>query len=180
MLDEVQTGIGRTGTWFAYQGDETPVIPDIITLAKGLAGGIPIGAVIGICTAAEILHPGMHGSTFGGNPISARAGLAVLQAIEEDDLLTRATQAGDRLAAGVLAAAGDQVTEVRGKGLLRAAQLSDEHATAAKETEAALRAGGVLANPVTPTAIRMAPALTITDTDIDQAVETWAGLGQQP
>ena len=179
VLDEVQTGIGRTGTWFAYQGDENPVIPDIITLAKGLAGGIPIGAVIGICTAAEILQPGMHGSTFGGNPISARAGLAVLQTIEEDDLLTRATQAGDRLAAGVLDAAGDQVTEVRGKGLLRAAQLKDQHATAAKETEASLRAGGVLANPVTSTAIRMAPALTITDADIDQALQAWGGLGRQ-
>jgi acetylornithine/N-succinyldiaminopimelate aminotransferase len=179
VLDEVQTGIGRTGTWYAYQGDEKPVIPDIITLAKGLAGGIPIGAVIGICTAAEILQLGMHGSTFGGNPISARAGLAVLQAIDEDDLLARATQAGDRLAEGVRDATGDQVSEVRGQGLLRAAQLVAEHATAAKETEAALRAGGVLANPVTPTAIRMAPALTITDEDIDQAVETWAELGRR-
>ena len=179
VLDEVQTGIGRTGTWFAYQGEQDPVIPDIITLAKGLAGGIPIGAVIGICTAADILQPGMHGSTFGGNPISARASLAVLQAIEDDDLLARATQAGDRLASGVLEAAGDQVTEVRGKGLLRAAQLSAEHATSAKEVEAALRTGRVLVNPVTSTAIRMAPALTITDADIDQAVDTWSGLRRQ-
>ena len=177
VLDEVQTGIGRTGNWFAYQGDEAPVIPDIITLAKGLGGGIPIGAVIGICTAAEILQPGMHGSTFGGNPISARAGLAVLAAIEEDDLLARVTKAGDKLAAVVREVAGDQVVEVRGKGLLRAAQLTDQHATAAKESEAKLRSNGVLANPVTPTAIRMAPALTITDADIDQAIDAWAKLG---
>ncbi len=177
VLDEVQTGIGRTGTWFAYQSDEAPVIPDIITLAKGLGGGIPIGAVIGICTAAEILQPGMHGSTFGGNPISARAGLAVLDAIEEDDLLARATTAGDKLPAGILEVAGDRVAEVRGKGLLRAAQLTDQNTTAAKETEANLRANGVLANPVTPTAIRMAPALTITDADIDQAIDAWANLG---
>jgi acetylornithine aminotransferase len=179
VLDEVQTGIGRTGTWFAYQGDEAPVIPDIITLAKGLAGGIPIGAVIGICTAAEILQPGMHGSTFGGNPISARAGLAVLDAIEEDDLLSRATTAGDKLAAGIGEVVGDRVAEVRGRGLLRAAQLTDQRATAAKETEAKLRANGVLANPVTPTAIRMAPALTITDADIDQAIDAWAKVRHQ-
>ena len=179
VLDEVQTGIGRTGSWFAYQGDDNPVIPDIITLAKGLAGGIPIGAVIGICTAAEILQPGMHGSTFGGNPISARAGLAVLDAIEEDDLLARATTSGDRLAAGICEVAAGRVAEVRGRGLLRAAQLTDNCATAAKETEALLRASGVLANPVTPTAIRMAPALTITDADVDQAIDAWAIAGQQ-
>ena len=177
VLDEVQTGIGRTGNWFAYQGDEAPVIPDIITLAKGLGGGIPIGAVIGICTAAEILQPGMHGSTFGGNPISTRAGLAVLDAIEEDDLLARATTAGDKLAAGILEVAGAQVAEVRGKGLLRAARLTDQNTTAGKEADAKLRANGVLANPVTPTAIRMAPALTITDADIDQAIDAWVKLG---
>lgn len=173
IFDEVQTGIGRTGTWFAYQGEEDPVIPDAITLAKGLAGGIPIGALIGICTAAELLQPGMHGSTFGGNPISARAGLAVLDAIEEDDLLTRATQAGEKLAAGVRQVAGSAVTDVRGRGLLRAAALAD---LPAQEVEASLRARGVLVNPVSPTAIRMAPALTITDGDIDDALTAWESI----
>lgn len=173
IFDEVQTGIGRTGTWFAYQGEEDPVIPDAITLAKGLAGGIPIGALIGICTAADLLQPGMHGSTFGGNPISARAGLAVLDAIEEDDLLTRATQAGEKLATGVRQVAGGDVAEVRGRGLLRAAALTG---LPAKDVEAALRAGGVLANPVSPTAIRMAPALTITDGDIDDALNAWENI----
>ncbi len=96
VLDEVQSGIGRTGTWFAYQSED--VTPDVITLAKGLAGGIPIGAVIGIGDAASLFQPGMHGSTFGGNPISARAALAVIGAIEEDDLLNRVTTAGEYLA----------------------------------------------------------------------------------
>lgn len=168
VLDEVQSGIGRTGSWFAYQA--TGVLPDVVTLAKGLAGGIPIGAVIGIGGAAELLQPGMHGSTFGGNPISARAGLAVLDAIEEDRLLDRATAAGERLASGVLDAAGDLVSTVRGHGLLRAAVLVDRPAP---EVTDALRAGGVLANPVSPNAVRMAPALTITDADIDQAIEAW-------
>ncbi len=171
VLDEVQTGIGRTGTWFAYQGEDDPVIPDIITLAKGLAGGIPIGAVIGICTAAELLQPGMHGSTFGGNPISARAALAVIDAIEQDDLLTRVQAAGERLETNVMQAAGNAVTEVRGKGLLRAAALAQ---APAKDVEVALRANGVLANAVSPTAIRMAPALTITDEDIELAAQGWA------
>lgn len=171
VLDEVQTGIGRTGTWFAYQGEDDAVIPDIITLAKGLAGGIPIGAVIGICTAAELLQPGMHGSTFGGNPISARAALAVIDAIEQDDLLTRVQAAGERLEASVMLACGNAVTEVRGKGLLRAAALAE---APAKDVDLALRANGVLANAVSPTAIRMAPALTITDEDVDMAALGWA------
>ena len=169
VLDEVQSGIGRTGKWFAYQWED--VTPDVITLAKGLAGGIPIGAVIGIGDAASLFQPGMHGSTFGGNPISARAALAVIGAIEEDDLLDRVTKAGEYLAANVMDAAGKAVTEVRGKGLLRAAALNG---FASADMERALRANGVLANPVSPTAIRMAPALTITDADIDDAAEAWS------
>ncbi|MDA2987866.1 MAG: acetylornithine transaminase [Actinomycetota bacterium] len=169
VLDEVQSGIGRTGKWFAYQWDD--VTPDVITLAKGLAGGIPIGAVIGIGDAASLFQPGMHGSTFGGNPISARAALAVIGAIEDDDLLNRAVTAGEKLAASVMQAAGDAVTEVRGKGLLRAAALNG---VASADMERALRANGVLANPVSPTAIRMAPALTIADADIADAAEAWS------
>ena len=169
VLDEVQTGVGRTGKWFAYQWHG--ITPDVITLAKGLAGGIPIGAVIGIGGAASLFQPGMHGSTFGGNPISARAALAVLDAIEEDDLLNRVVIAGDSLASAVQQAAGGAVTEVRGAGLLRAAALAT---TPSADMERALRANGVLANPVSPTAIRMAPALTITDDDIADAAQSWA------
>ena len=169
VLDEVQTGIGRTGRWFAYQWED--VTPDVITLAKGLAGGIPIGAVIGIGDAATLFQPGMHGSTFGGNPISARAALAVIDAIDQDGLLSRAQEAGEALAKSVHEAAGDAVTEVRGRGLLRAAALNG---IASADVERELRANGVLANPVSPTAIRMAPALTITDEDIADAAQAWS------
>lgn len=168
VLDEVQTGMGRTGHWFGYQWEG--ITPDVITLAKGLAGGIPMGAVIGIGAAASLFSPGMHGSTFGGNPISARAALAVIDAIESDGVLLRAQEAGERLAQGVMKVADSAVSEVRGRGLLRAAALLD---TPSSEVEATLRANGVLANPVSPTAIRMAPALTITDADIDAAIEAW-------
>jgi acetylornithine/N-succinyldiaminopimelate aminotransferase len=169
VLDEVQTGVGRTGKWFAYQWEG--ITPDVITLAKGLAGGIPIGAVIGIGDAATLFQPGMHGSTFGGNPISARAALAVIDAIEQDQLHERVMAAGERLAQQVMEAAGDRVTEVRGRGLLRAAVLAN---LTSPDVERALRSNGVLANPVSPTAIRMAPALTITDTDIDDAAIAWS------
>lgn len=168
VLDEVQSGIGRTGKWFAYQWED--VTPDVLTLAKGLAGGIPIGAVIGIGDAATLFQPGMHGSTFGGNPISARAALSVIDAIDDDGLLSRAQEAGEALANAVQKAAGDAVTEVRGKGLLRAAALNG---IASADVERSLRANGVLANPVSPTAIRMAPALTITDEDIADAAAAW-------
>jgi acetylornithine aminotransferase len=168
VLDEVQTGMGRTGHWFGYQWEG--ITPDIITLAKGLAGGIPMGAVIGIGSAATLFTPGMHGSTFGGNPISARAALAVIDAIESEGLLARVQEAGDRLAHGVMKVAGSGVSDVRGRGLLRAAALIDRPSA---DVEGVLRGHGVLANAVSPTAIRMAPALTIPDPDIDDAIDAW-------
>ncbi len=171
VVDEVQTGIGRTGEWFAYRAEE--IVPDVVTLAKGLGGGIPIGAVIGIGDAATLLQPGMHGSTFGGNPVSASAALAVLDAIEEDGLRQRAVELGERLAAGVRESAGGLVTEVRGRGLLRAAALANKPSA---DVERELRSRGVLANPVSPQAIRMAPALTITDDDIEQAIKVWGSI----
>lgn len=168
VLDEVQTGIGRTGRWFGYQWEG--ITPDVITLAKGLAGGIPMGAVIGVGAAASLFTPGTHGSTFGGNPISARAALAVIDAIESDGLLARVEEAGDRLSQGVMKVAGAVVSDVRGRGLLRAAALVDRPSA---DMEAALRGNGVLANAVSPTAIRMAPPLTILDADIDDAIDAW-------
>lgn len=171
VVDEVQTGIGRTGEWFAYRAEE--IVPDVVTLAKGLGGGIPIGAVIGIGDAATLLQPGMHGSTFGGNPVSASAALAVLDAIEEDGLRQRAVELGERLAAGVRESAGGLVTEVRGRGLLRAAALANKPSA---DVERELRSRGILANPVSPQAIRMAPALTITDDDIEQAIKVWGSI----
>jgi acetylornithine aminotransferase len=115
----------------------------------------------------------MHGSTFGGNPVSASAALAVLDAIEEDGLRQRAVELGERLAAGVMESAGGLVTEVRGRGLLRAAALASKPSA---DVERELRSRGVLANPVSPQAIRMAPALTITDGDIEQAIKVWGSI----
>jgi acetylornithine/N-succinyldiaminopimelate aminotransferase len=171
VVDEVQTGIGRTGDWFAYQAEK--IVPDVITLAKGLGGGIPIGAVVGIGDVAALLQPGMHGSTFGGNPVSASAALAVLDAIEEDGLRQRAVELGERLAAGVMEGSGGLVSEVRGRGLLRAAALAGRSSA---DVERELRMGGVLANPVSPTAVRMAPALTISDDDVEQAIKVWGSV----
>ena len=107
----MQTGIGRTGEWFAAATDPE-VSPDVVTLAKGLGGGIPIGACIGFGAAADLLQPGNHGSTFGGNPVACAAALAVLDTIERDGLLDRVTDVGERLRAGL--AADPRVTEVRG------------------------------------------------------------------
>lgn len=168
ILDEVQTGIGRTGSWFAWQAEG--VRPDVMTLAKSLAGGLPMGAVLGFGPAGDLLTPGSHGSTFGGNPVSSRAALAVLD-ILEDGVLARVPARSARLAAEIPERTGGLVTHVRGRGLLLAAVL---HGVPAKDVEAALRANGVLANAVSTDAIRMAPALTITDADIDAALEAWA------
>ena len=169
VLDEVQTGIGRTGTWFAHEREG--VVPDIMTLAKGLGGGLPIGACIATGAAARLFGPGSHGSTFGGNPVSCAAALAVLDAIEDDGLLARATHLNSVLAAGLTARSAGLVTHVRGRGLLLAAVLS---APVSADLEKAAREHGLLVNAVAPDAIRLAPALTISDADIDDALDRWA------
>jgi acetylornithine aminotransferase len=171
ILDEVQSGIGRTGTWFAHHHASLgPVVPDVITLAKGLGGGIPIGAVIAHGRAAALLGPGSHGSTFGGNPVSASAALAVLDAIESDALLERAVLVHERFARDLPARSSGVVRSVRGLGLLMAAELND---VSSATVDLALRNAGVLANAVSPDAIRMAPALNITDGEIDDALDRW-------
>ncbi|SNQ50943.1 N-acetylornithine aminotransferase [Frankia canadensis] len=161
VFDEVQSGIGRTGSWFAHQA--LGVLPDVITLAKGLGGGLPIGACIGIGAAADLLRPGDHGSTFGGGPIVCAAALAVLDTIAADGLLDHATRLGDRLAAGVLAAAIPGVLGVRGRGLWRAITLDGPFAAA---VEAAARDAGYLVNAVAPDAVRLAPPLILTDDEV--------------
>ena len=168
ILDEVQTGIGRTGAWFAHQREG--VIPDVMTLAKGLGGGLPIGACIATGTAAHLFGPGSHGSTFGGNPVSCAAALAVLDAIEQDGLLARAAGLHERLADALVSRSHGLVTHVRGRGLLLAAVLA---APVSGDVERAARAEGLIVNGVAPEAIRFAPALTITDQDIDDALERW-------
>ena len=162
VLDEVQTGIARTGTWFAHQADG--VAPDVITLAKGLGGGLPIGACIAFGAAADLLGPGSHGSTFGGNPVCCAAALAVLDTIAAEDLCGRAKQLGDRLRTGVEALGHPLVEGVRGSGLLLGIVLTDE---VAKGAELALRKAGFLVNAVAPGVLRLAPPLVLTDEQAD-------------
>ncbi|KQZ74825.1 acetylornithine transaminase [Nocardioides sp. Root151] len=168
-FDEIQTGIARTGAWFAYA--DSGVTPDIITLAKGLGGGIPIGATIALGEAGTLLEPGNHGTTFGGNPVATAAALAVLHTIEADDLLTRVAAVGDKLSAGL--AADPRVTEVRGSGLLIGLTLSSESSAAV--TAAALEQGFIINNP-TPDRIRLAPPLVLTDADVDSFLAAWPGI----
>ncbi len=171
VLDEVQTGIGRTGAWFAHQHEG--VRPDVVTLAKGLAGGLPIGACIGLGRAASLFTPGSHGSTFGGNPISTRAALAVLDAIDADGLLDRAKALGERLADELVARSGGLVVHVRGRGLMLAAVVGPPPAPRAPEIERAARASGLLVNAIGSDVIRVVPPLTISDAEVDAALDRW-------
>lgn len=160
VLDEVQTGVGRTGAWFAHQhpGLGGGVLPDVVTLAKGLGGGFPVGAAIGLGErAGSLLGPGQHGTTFGGNPVAAAAALATLGVIERDGLLSHVSATGERLATALRAV--PHVREVRAAGLLVAIELGAP--VAARVADHALEAGFIV-NPVTPTALRLAPPLIIT------------------
>ena len=161
VLDEVQTGIGRTGTWLAHHHPDLGggVVPDVVTLAKSLGGGIPIGACLTLTQrAGALVAPGLHGTTFGGNPVAAAAALAVLDTIESAGLLERATQTGKELAAGVLDVAGEHVTEVRGRGMMLGLALREPNAPAVAE---ALLGRGVIVNPCNPQTIRLVPPLTL-------------------
>jgi acetylornithine/N-succinyldiaminopimelate aminotransferase len=157
VVDEIQSGMGRTGAWYAHQREG--IVPDVVTLAKGLGGGLPIGACIGIGDCGSALGKGDHGSTFAGNPIACAAALAVLDTIERDGLLANATEVGNRIAAGVEATGHPLVTGVRGTGLWRAITLT---APAAAAVEAAARRAGFLVNAVQPDVIRLAPPLILT------------------
>ena len=161
-VDEVQTGVGRTGAFFAHTHDG--ITPDIVTLAKGLGGGLPIGACLAVGPAIDLMTPGMHGSTFGGNPVCAAAGRAVLRVLAEDDLISRAGALGDRLAQGVEALDHPLVDYVRGRGLLRGIVLTAPHA---KAVETAAREAGFLVNAAAADVIRLAPPLIITEAQID-------------
>ena len=162
-LDEVQTGMGRTGAFFAHQHDG--IVPDIVTLAKGLGGGLPIGGCIAVGATADLLTPGLHGSTFGGNPVCTAAALAVLKVLADDDLIGRADVLGKTLSAGIESLAHPLVDHVRGRGLLRGVVLTSE---AAKPAEAAARDAGFLVNAAAPDVIRLAPPLVITEAQIDE------------
>ena len=156
VVDEIQSGIGRTGTWFAHQAEG--VRPDVLTLAKGLGGGLPIGACIGLGDCGAGFAKGDHGSTFGGNPVACAAALAVLDTIERDGLLAHVTAVGEHLAAGIEAVSHPLVAGVRGGGLWLAIALT---APVAADVEAAARQAGFLVNAVQPDAIRLAPPLIL-------------------
>jgi acetylornithine/N-succinyldiaminopimelate aminotransferase len=162
VLDEVQTGIGRTGAWFAYQA--AGVEPDVLTLAKGLGGGLPVSACLAFGDAAALLQPGQHGTTFGGNPVSCAAALAVLDTIEADGLLERAESLGKALSAGISGLGHPLVATVRGAGLMLGIVLT---MPVAAEVEAAARRHGFLVNAVAPDVVRLVPPLVLTDTQAD-------------
>lgn len=170
-LDEVQTGIGRCGDWLASTA--SGVTADIVTFAKGLGNGLPIGACVATGPAASLLTPGTHGTTFGGNPVAAAAGLAVLGIIERDGLLTRTAAAGEHLASAVSALNHPMIQTVRGLGLLRGIVLTEPKAPAV--VAAALSAGFVI-NAPRPNVLRLAPPLIITDAHLDEFVAALPGL----
>jgi acetylornithine/N-succinyldiaminopimelate aminotransferase len=170
-LDEVQTGVGRTGSWFAGQDEHHGgVTADVVTVAKGLGGGLPVGACIGIGPAGSLLGPGNHGSTFGGNPVVAAAALAVLDTIEADGLLENARKLGERLREGL---AHPGVTEVRGRGLLIGLDLDGPYAAAVVR---AAQARGFIVNDCTPTRIRLAPPLVLTEAQADEFLAAWPAV----
>ena len=161
VLDEVQTGVGRLGSWFAFQ--QAGITPDVLTLAKGLGGGLPIGACIGVGAAGDLLQPGQHGTTFGGNPVACAAGLAVLRTIAVDGLCEHAAALGKEIAAGVEALRHPLVTDVRGAGLLLGIGLAGP--VAASVGVAAAEAG-YLVNNVAPDTVRLAPPLVVGRDDV--------------
>lgn len=166
VVDEIQTGIGRTGAWFAHQ--RSGIVPDAMTLAKGLGGGVPIGALVTFGPeVTALLTAGQHGSTFGGNPLACASALAVLDTIESAGLVEAATSLGDHLARSVAALDHPALGEARGVGLLRAIPLQG---VGSSEVVAAAREAGFIVNPVAPDTIRLAPPLTITTTELDSFV----------
>jgi acetylornithine aminotransferase len=165
VLDEIQSGIGRTGAWFACQAEG--VLPDVITLAKGLGGGLPIGACIGIGEYGTAFAAGDHGSTFGGNPVSCAAALAVIKTIEADDILANVAKVGARLADGIAAIGHPLLAGVRGSGLWLGLALTSEASTA---VVTAARERGFLVNAVQPDVVRLAPPLILTEAEAQEFV----------
>ena len=166
MLDEVQTGIGRTGTWFGFQ--HSGVVPDVITLAKGLGGGMPIGACLARGAAAEVFKPGSHGSTFGGNPLACAAALATLEAIDQEGLLENATRIGEHIRTGLRASLVGLVgvVDIRGEGLMIGIELDRPCA----ELVAIAREQGVLINVTADKVIRLVPPLIYSQAEANALV----------
>jgi acetylornithine aminotransferase len=163
VIDAVQTGMGRTGDWFGYE--YSGITPDVITLAKGLGGGLPLGAMIALGKAADLFQPGDHGSTFGGNPVTTAAGLAAIKFIESQKLLKKVEKHGAYLMQELALIPG--VAEVRGAGLLLGIELENLKSS---DVASALQKEGVLVNAANPTTIRLAPALIVTDVQIKKFI----------
>jgi acetylornithine aminotransferase len=163
VIDAVQTGMGRTGDWFGYE--YSGITPDVITLAKGLGGGLPLGAMIALGKAADLFQPGDHGSTFGGSPVTTAAGLAAIKFIESQKLLKKVEKQGAYLMQELALIPG--VSEVRGAGLLLGIELENLKSS---DVAGALQKSGVLVNAANPTTIRLAPALIVTDVQIKKFI----------
>jgi acetylornithine aminotransferase len=166
ILDEIQTGAGRTGSWFFFQ--QKGIVPDAIAVAKGIAGGVPIGALITFGDASDLFQRGQHGSTFGGNPLATTAANAVLGEIERAGLVDAATGKGTRIRAGIAGATSGLVAQTRGAGLLIGVGLTKP---VAHEVVAAAFGLGLIVNAASDTSIRIAPPLIVSDAEIDEFVE---------
>ena len=170
IIDEVQTGLGRTGRWFGFE--HAGIQPDVITMAKALGNGFPVGACWARTEVAASFRPGDHGTTYGGGPLASAAALRTLEVLQRMDAPAVATRLGDRLAEGLAALEG--VASVRGRGLLLAAELAE--GLDAREVASAALDAGVIVNAVTPTALRLAPPLVLTDAELDHGLTVLGGV----
>jgi len=174
VIDEVQTGVGRTGVWFAHQ--RAGITPDVVTLAKGLGGGLPLGACIGLGPAGGLLGPGQHGTTFGGNPVCCAAALAVLDTITSDGLLDRADALGKDLTARIEGLGHPLVDHVDAAGLLVGVALTSP---VSAQVTAAARESGHLINNAVPDRVRLAPPVVVTDAQLDGFLAALPGILDQ-
>ncbi|WP_369213216.1 acetylornithine transaminase [Streptomyces flavofungini] len=172
VLDEVQTGIGRTGHWFEHLAHEG-VEPDVVTLAKGLGGGLPLGATVAFGAAAELFRPGHHGTTFGGNPVACAAGLAVVDTIAAEGLLDNTKRAGEKLRVGIESAGHPLVHHVRGAGLLLGIVLTEP---LAPQVQQAAQDAGFLVNVPAPDVVRLMPPLNVRDDEVDAFLRALPGV----
>ncbi|KUN20524.1 acetylornithine aminotransferase [Streptomyces antibioticus] len=172
VLDEVQTGVGRTGHWFEYQAHEG-VLPDVVTLAKQLGGGLPLGATVAFGRAAELLQPGHHGTTFGGNPVACAAGLAVLDTIAGDGLLDNVKRQSAALHEGIESLGHPLVDHVRGSGLLLGIVLTEPLAPQVQQTA---QDAGFLVNAPAPDVVRLMPPLNLGDDEVAALLQALPGV----
>ncbi|MFF3908789.1 acetylornithine transaminase [Streptomyces sp. NPDC001848] len=172
VLDEVQTGVGRTGHWFEYQAHEG-VLPDVVTLAKGLGGGLPLGATVAFGRAADLLQPGQHGTTFGGNPVACAAGLAVLDTIAAEGLLENVKRQSEKLRDGIESLGHPLIERVRGAGLLLGIVLTEP---LAPQVQQAAQDAGFLVNAPAPNVVRLMPPLNLGDDDVQAFLRALPGV----